>query len=202
LALEQAERALAERREAEQALKAAQLALERANHDLRTTNERLSLALRGAHAGTWDWKIIADRAVWSDEYYELHGFDRATTPVSFQIWLRSVHPEDRPRVKRTLQNWLEGREGEFSLEYRICHPAKGVRWLADRGHILYDRQGCPTRAIGLILDITERRQAENEARHARDAAEQANAAKSRFLAAARANRRLFGTAVPSMAEEA
>jgi signal transduction histidine kinase len=181
-ALEQAERALAERREADRALRAAQSALERANHDLRMTNERLSLALRGAHAGTWD--IAEDRAVWSDEYYELHGFDRATTPASFQAWLGSVHPEDRPRVERTFRNCLASCEGRFILEYRICHPTKGVRWLADQGNIHYDQRQRPIRAIGLVLDITERRQAESEARQARDAAEQANAAKSRFLAAA------------------
>jgi signal transduction histidine kinase len=158
--------------------------LERANHDLRTTNEWLSLALRGAHAGTWDWDMKEDRTVWSDTYYELHGFDRATTPASHQTWLSSLHPEDRSWVEWTSQNWLASHEGEFSLEYRICHPAKGVRWLADRGQILYDPQGRPLRATGLVLDITERRQAESEARQARDAAERANAAKSRFLAAA------------------
>jgi len=183
-ALEQAERALAQRLEAEMALNAAQSALERANHDLRVTNERLSLAVRGAQAGTWDWDIIEGRATWSDEYYELHGFDPATTTASFQNWLTGVHPEDRARVEQALRNWQEDKKDDFVLEYRICHPKTGVRWLTDRGHILYDQQGRPTRAIGLVQDITERRQAESEARQARDAAEQANAAKSRFLAAA------------------
>jgi signal transduction histidine kinase len=183
-ALEQAERALADRLDAEQALRNAQSALKLANHDLRLTNERLSLALRGAHAGTWDWDIIDGRAIWSKEYYELHGFDRATTPASFQTWLSSVHQDDRVRVEHALQNWQDGRKGDFILEYRIHHPDKGVRWLADRGHILYDAQGRPTRAIGLVLDITELRQIESEAHQARDTAEQADAAKSRFLAAA------------------
>jgi PAS domain S-box-containing protein len=175
---------LGQRLEAERALGAAQSALERANHDLRVTNERLSLAVRAAQAGTWDWDIIEGHATWSDEYYELHGFDRATTPASFQTWLSSVHPEDRTQVEQSLRKWQEDKKDDFLLEYRICHPKTGVRWLADRGHILYDQQGRPTRAIGLVQDITERRQTENEVRQARDAAEQANAAKSRFLAAA------------------
>jgi PAS domain S-box-containing protein len=140
--------------------------------------------LRAAHAGTWDWDITNGSAVWSDEYYELHGFERATTPASFQTWLSSVHEDDRARVERALQNWQDGKKGDFILEYRIHHPDKSVRWLADRGHILYDAQGRPTRAIGLVLDITERRRTENEAHQARHKAEQADAAKSRFLAAA------------------
>jgi PAS domain S-box-containing protein len=175
---------LANRLDAEQALRDSQSALELANHDLRLTNERLSLALRGARAGTWDWDITDGRAVWSDEYYELHGFDRTSTPASFQTWLSSVHQDDRARVERALQNWQDGKEGDFILEYRIHHPDKGMRWLAERGHILYDAQGRPTRAIGLVLDITERRRTENEAHQARHRAEQADAAKSRFLAAA------------------
>jgi signal transduction histidine kinase len=183
-ALEQAERALADRLEAERALRDSQSALELANRDLRLTNERLSLALRAAHAGTWDWDIPDGRAVWSDEYYELHGFDRATTPASFHTWLSSVHQDDRARVERALQNWQDVKEGDFILEYRIHHPDKGMRWLADRGHILYDAQGRPTRAIGLVLDITERRRTESEAHQARHRAERADAAKSHFLAAA------------------
>jgi two-component system, sensor histidine kinase len=164
------------RRQVEQTLRATE-------HQQRLALERLSLAQRFAQAGTWEWDRSADQALWSKEYYALHGHDPATVPASYQTWLRSVHPADRVDAERAFQDWLARGEPDFALEYRIVHPNKGLRWVADRGHILYDAAGQPRRVIGLVFDITERKRIEAEALQAQAAAEQANQAKSKFLAA-------------------
>ena len=95
-----------------------------------------------------------------------------------------MHPEDRARAELAAQDWLDRHEGDIDLEYRIHHPAKGLRWLALTGRILYDFSGQPYRMMGLVIDITERKQAEMRAQQAQAEAERANAAKSRFLATA------------------
>src|SRR3954447_12651104 len=157
--------------------------LETANHALHMANERFAMVLSCAQAGTWDWDMTGNRAVWSPEYFELHGLRPEVQEPSYQTWYDAVHPADRPRVERTIRDWLERRESEIDLEYRIHHPDKGLRWLVLRGRILYDQCGRACRMLGLTVDITERKQTEAQAYRAQIEAERANAAKSRFLAA-------------------
>jgi len=158
--------------------------LETVNEALHAANERLVMALHCAQAGAWDWDMVENRAVWSDEYYELHGLSPEPGLASYQTWYTAVHPEDRTRVEQAIRNWLDRHEGSIDLEYRIHHPGKGLRWLVLRGRILYDQRGRACRMMGLTIDITERKQIEAQANQARAEAERANAAKSRFLAAA------------------
>jgi PAS domain S-box-containing protein len=151
---------------------------------LHVANERLVLALRGAQAGTWDWDMAENRTIWSEECLELHGLGSNPVSASCDAWCEAVHPEDRALAERFIQDWLEHRKGNVDLEYRINHPDKGLRWVALRGRIFYDRRGRACHMMGLAIDITERKQAEAQAQLARVEAERAKAAKSRFLAAA------------------
>ncbi|GEO42997.1 hypothetical protein SAE02_71450 [Skermanella aerolata] len=175
------------RAEASTAIRELQIAaveLEATNKALQVANERLVTTLRCAQAGTCDWDMVENRARWSEEFYNLHGLDPGSEPATDQIWYGAMHPEDQERGKQTIQDWLERRKGDIDLEYRIHHPAKGLRWLALTGRILYDPCGGPCRMMGLVIDITDRKQAETRAQEAQAEAERANAAKSRFLAAA------------------
>jgi PAS domain S-box-containing protein len=158
--------------------------LETTNHALHMANERFVMVLSCAQAGTWDWDMTGNQAAWSQEYFELHGLRPEAQEPSYQTWYDAVHSADRLRVERSIQDWLERRENEIDLEYRIHHPDKGLRWLVLRGRILYDQCGQACRMLGMTIDITERKRAEAEARRAQVEAERANSAKSRFLAAA------------------
>ena len=92
-----------------------------------------------------------------------------------------IHPDDRTMVTRVVGNQLEGRRS-FDLEYRLLHRDGSVRWVYDKGQAIFDEDGSLLYLDGAIFDITERKQAEEELRAAKEAAEAGNSAKSDFLA--------------------
>jgi signal transduction histidine kinase len=158
--------------------------LAEANQLLRLKEQTLRLAQHFGGAGTWDWEIASGCLTWADCFGSTDSLEQAPTPQTWSDWLESLHPEDRGPVEDRLNACLYGTEDEFAIEYRVDHPELGVRWMAGRGRCIRDASRNPVRMIGLRIDITDRRRAEEEARAARDEAERANAAKSRFLAAA------------------
>ncbi|UEM25347.1 PAS domain-containing protein (plasmid) [Skermanella mucosa] len=150
--------------------------------EIQESERLLSMAQRYAGAGTWDWRIDTGDLTWSDSFLDLCGFDPHTTIPSRERWLESIHPEDRAESDRILQEVLTSGSGDFFLQYRITHPHKGIRWLEGRGQILRDGQARPVRITGLNLDVTDLKLAEEALCRARDEAEEASRAKSRFLA--------------------
>jgi len=158
--------------------------LAEANELLRLKEQTLRLAQHFGGAGTWDLEIATGHLTWSDCYGSPDCLDRAPTPRSYSDWLETLHPEDREQVEKRLNACLYGTADEFAIEHRVHHPQLGMRWIAGRGRCIRDAAGNPVRMIGLRIDITDHRKAEEAARAARDEAERANPAKSRFLAAA------------------
>jgi PAS domain S-box-containing protein len=132
----------------------------RTEEALRESRASLSLALAAAQAGTWDWSIPSDTVKWSPETYELFGLDPANGTPGLGDWERRVHPDDLERAKRDVRGAIEGRVPEFHSEYRIVHPARGVRWLVSLGRVERAADGTALRMAGINLDITERKRAE------------------------------------------
>ncbi len=126
---------------------------------LRGSEERLTLAQAAGRIGAWDWNVTSGHAICSESYRELYGLDPKgpghQSPVQ---WLAQVHPDDRERVIRIWQDALAS--GHIETEYRIVRPDGSVRWIVDRGRSIFDIEGRPTRFIGVNVDITERREAE------------------------------------------
>ncbi|MBD2126620.1 PAS domain S-box protein [Microcoleus sp. ZQ-A2] len=132
----------------------------RAEKALQESEQRLKLAQLAANAGTWDWEIATNSVNWSEEYYRLYGLDPATIP-SYENWLASVIEEDRERVDREVREALEHRTN-INFECRTLHPTGELRWLNVIGQTIYNTEGNPERMVGIVLDITDRKQAEVE----------------------------------------
>lgn len=119
--------------------------------------------LRGAlpaPAGMWDWDVASGQVTLSPEYFELYGLDAREYRPSYENWLSLIHPEDRAAVHRAVRQVLDERRTELRTEFRILHPQKGLRWIADHARIHYDARQRPLRIRGANQDITEHKQAE------------------------------------------
>lgn len=131
----------------------------RAGAALAASEARAHLAMESARAGTWEWDLTTNRNHWSEELWKLYGLSPGAQEPSFEAWRASVHPEDLPAVEKSLEESVrEGRE--LTLEWRM-HPDRGPeRWLLSRGRPLRDGSGRVVRYLGIVLDLTERRQLE------------------------------------------
>jgi PAS domain S-box-containing protein len=145
--------------------------------DLKSAQERLSLAQRASHSGIWDWNIPAGTLYWSDEFMELFGLEAAATTPSFDIWRRTLHPDDLGPAEERVLAAVKDHRPLFN-EYRIVLPTGGIRWIRAYGDTIYDDHGRPLRMIGICLDVTEAKSLAEAAA----SADAASRAKSEFLA--------------------
>src|SRR5881394_2889120 len=136
----------------------------RAEKALRESEARINLATNAANLGLWLWNIRDDELWVTEKWRRLFGFAESE-PVNFGQLLQVVHPEDRERMKQTVQDMLEhGGGGEHESEYRITRPDGSIRWIAGYGGVELDERGKPAFARGVSRDITQRKIAEEELR--------------------------------------
>ncbi|HLL55536.1 MAG TPA: PAS domain-containing protein, partial [Myxococcaceae bacterium] len=130
---------------------------------LRESEERLRLALNAGRMGVFDLNVRSDRLLFSPAYAAMLGLPPGSSPASLEHFIARVHPEDRERVGRTIQEHHASVDLSF-LEYRAVHDDGTVRHLEAYAKITRDEAGQPLRATGVTLDATERKQAEENLR--------------------------------------
>ncbi|WP_162491773.1 PAS domain S-box protein [Aeromonas allosaccharophila] len=137
---------------------------------LRESEQRLLMAQEGAHAGIWEWEIPSGRIFFSAECARLYG--RSVEQLGhFNDWQACLHPDDQPRIAALLAQ-LPQPPRPLDLEFRILLPDGSVRWISSKGSVYRDAQQQPLRLLGIHLDITERKQAEQQLRQLSLALEQ------------------------------
>ncbi|MGA2245061.1 MAG: PAS domain S-box protein [Verrucomicrobiota bacterium] len=138
-----------------------------ANESLRQSQERLHLALESANAGFWEWDLATQEIYWSDELWTVFGRKRNSCTPSFEAWLETIHPEDRQRAARMVQEAV-AKGMEVTCEWRAVAPAEQPRWLLSRGCMVADAEGKRVRYFGIVVDVTARHQAEEQQRLAQE----------------------------------
>jgi len=146
--------------------------------------ERLRMTMEAARIGTWDWDITLDRCSWSDNIHSILGVRRAADEMHFADALEAIFPEDRDRVRAAVESALHDPDCHdlYEAEFRTLGSDGQIRWIEDKGRVFRDAEGVPRHMMGTVMDITERKRADEALRQARDEAESANQAKSSFLA--------------------
>ncbi|MEB3191677.1 MAG: PAS domain S-box protein [Snowella sp.] len=128
---------------------------------LRQREEQLRLALDVTHIGFWDLDLLTQKTIWNDNHFTLFGLAPDTTEPSVEAWKKGIHPEDRDRVAQHFADSLEGKI-DYEAEYRVVWPDGSVHWLLGKGKAVHDESRQAIRSIGLILDITDRKLAEEK----------------------------------------
>lgn len=144
-------------------------ALKESEQKLRESEARLAEAQRIAHSGSWVWDIVENKEIWSDEIYRIFGLAPQEFSVTYEAFLDSVHPEDRELVRKSVDAALKNKE-PYSIDHRIVHPDKTVRYVHEEGEVTFDEEGNAIRMMGTVQDITERVMMEQLLREERDLA--------------------------------
>ena len=132
--------------------------VKRTQEQLRQSQERFELALSGADLGSWDWNIRTGEVAFNARWAEMRGLCLDEVPAHVDSWTSGIHPEDWPRLQRTLSDYLEGRVTHYEAEYRTRTASGDWIWVLDRGKIFArDQDGMPIRMVGTELDITQRK---------------------------------------------
>lgn len=148
---------------------------------LRKSESSLTEAQHIAHLGNWELDIETGKLAWSDEVYRIFGFKPQEFEATYEIFLNSVHPDDRERLISEVNKALE--EGKsYNLEHRIILPDGTERVEHEVGKVLFNESGKAETMLGTVLDITEHKKTEKALYQAKEAAEAANISKSTFLA--------------------
>jgi PAS domain S-box-containing protein len=127
---------------------------------LEERNVQLGLAAKTGLVGSFAYDTHTEIMQISEGYVAIHGFPEGTVEIARSECLASVHLEDIAQVKWLRSEAFREHRREYNAEYRIVRPSNEIRWVETRCFIAYDAIGNPTRIVGVSIDITERKRAE------------------------------------------
>jgi PAS domain S-box-containing protein len=163
-----------------------------AERALRESEARLQLALEASQGvGTWDWDVVNDRVVTDAGFARLYGVEggRGEQGAPITDFFSAIHPEDADRVRAAIDDTLLSGK-PFAEEYRLVQPDGSNRWVIARGQALRGETGELARFPGVTFDITQRKLAEEAARHHADELRAANESQAFIYALAERQRAL------------
>ena len=125
--------------------------------DLAESRSRAEILYSSASVGIWDWiDVNGDRQYWTPRFYELLGYENGEIPATLENFRKALHPDDRERVFAMIEDHFTGKEA-FELDYRLRCKSGTYRWFRGVGHAIFDRNGSPTRMVGTIDDIHDKK---------------------------------------------
>lgn len=155
---------------------------ELAQKALKESDEHFRLVTQATRETIWDTDLASGVTTWTGAIGPMFGI----AAISFQFdetwWLARIHPEDRVRITTALDDLLSSSGNTWEAEYRFRRVDHEYTTVLDRAYIVRDARGEPSRVVGSMMNITDRRRREQDLRRARLEAEEANRAKSVFLA--------------------
>lgn len=130
-------------------------------NELEVSNKLLADSQQIAHYGHWHLDLVKNTLTWSDEIYRIFGISPQAFGATLEAFINTVHPEDRDRVLKAYTDSVRDKV-DYSIEHRIVTPDNKVRLVHEQCTTSYDINGNPLYSLGVVQDITEKREAENE----------------------------------------
>ena len=149
---------------------------------LRTSEGRLTTTVQSTNIGIWDWDLNTNDVYLSPEWKRQLGYEDHELANTFQEWKRRIHPEDHDRSLAAIVAYQRGRTAGLENEHRLRHKDGSYRWILARGTMIKNEGELSSRMVGIHIDVTDRKTAEEVLRQAKETAEAASRAKSQFLA--------------------
>jgi PAS domain S-box-containing protein len=134
----------------------------RAEAQLREGAHRLGLAMKTARLGSWEWELATGRLVWSEALESIYGLPPGSFGGTVGEALRRLHPEDRDHVFETLRRVVDDECAVREFEHRLVRPDGEVRWALATAGPLRGEEERLLGVIGVVMDITDRKRAEDE----------------------------------------
>lgn len=130
----------------------------RLGESLRQTEERYALAVDGGNDGMWEWDLKSDAVFYSPRWKSMLGYAERELGESIDEWHSRIHPDDLDRTLAEIRAHLAGRDARLESEHRVRHRDGRYRWVLVRAQAVRKASGAPYRMVGLITDITPRRE--------------------------------------------
>jgi diguanylate cyclase (GGDEF)-like protein/PAS domain S-box-containing protein len=133
--------------------------------ELKKSEERYALAVRGSNDGLWDWDLQSDYIYYSPRWKEILGYEEDEIDAIPDEWFQRVKPEDFEQLKHEISTHLHRQTSHFENEHRVLHKDGSYRWVLCRGTAVFNQDNKAIRLAGSIADVTDRKRAEQQLLH-------------------------------------
>ena len=140
----------------------------RAEQALRQGADRFQLVARATNDVVWDWDLRTNALWWNERFQTLFGYRPDEIEPDLESWTRRIHPDDLLRVKRGIFEVIDQGGSSWTDEYRFRNRDGSYAEIFDRGYVLRDAGAKPHRMIGAMMDITERKLAQQQVRNSEE----------------------------------
>lgn len=125
--------------------------------NLRASEERWQLALRGSNDGIWDWNVLTNEVFFSARWKTMLGYEEDEISNHLDEWSQRVHPDDLALAMQAIQDHFVRKTPFYVSEHRLQCKDGSYKWILDRGQAIWDEQGTVVRMVGSHTDITDRK---------------------------------------------
>ncbi|MEN0003855.1 MAG: PAS domain-containing protein [Bacteroidota bacterium] len=137
----------------------------KAEQALKLSEERLEMAMNGAKLGIWDWDMTTGEATYNNYWASMIGYDLEEVDNNILFFMQHIHPDDHNHLNEVIQEHIDSRSDFFEAEFRFRSKEGDWKWIYDRGQVNeWTEYGIPKRAVGMHMDITQRKNAEINSR--------------------------------------